>query len=149
MYDDLKDLLKRAEKGNPYRVENDGFEKEKIMFSNKSSDKILGEVIKLKDYIDSLHGLHESENKRYHDLVDSVLKETEKYRSIIDQQNKMIQTLMGKWADSKEFECIAFVPYRGTPIVIKNGKIISNEKMTSFDIDWHWDSKTEVMINNE
>lgn len=37
-----------------------------------------------KDYIDSLHGLHESENKRYHDLVDSVLKETEKYRSIID-----------------------------------------------------------------
>lgn len=147
--DDLKDLLKRAEEGNPYRVRNDGFEKEKIMFSNKSSDKILNEVIKLKDYVDSLHGLHESENKRYYDLVNSVLKETEKYRTIIDQQNKMIQTLMGKWADSKEFECIAFVPYRGAPIVIKEGKIISSEKMTSFDIDWCWDSKTEVRINNE
>ncbi len=147
--DDLRDLLKRAEEDNPYHVRNDVFEKEKIMFSNKSSDKILNEVIKLKDYVDGLHSLHESENKRYYELVNSVLKDTEKYRTIIDQQNKMIQTLMGKWADSKEFECIAFVPYRGTPIVIKEGKIISNEKMTSFDIDWCWDSKTEVTINNE
>ena len=71
------------------------------------------------------------------------------YKGIISQQDKIIQTLMGNWKDNKEFECIVFIPYRGKPLVIKDGKILSNENMTSFDVSWAYDSRAEVTVNNE
>lgn len=112
--DSLRDLLKRAEEGNPYRAKNDGFDKEKIMSPNKSSDRILNEVTELKDCIDNLRRLNELEKKSYYNLIEGLLKENENYRTIIDQQNKLIQTLMREICrdnNNKEFECIAFTPY--------------------------------------
>ena len=85
----------------------------------------------------------------YRNLLIDVTKESKKYREIIEKQDETIRTLMGNWKDNREFECVAFVPYRGKPVVIKDGKVVSNENMTSFDVGWAWDSKTEVTVNNE
>lgn len=113
------------------------------------SNKILNEMCSLKEYIDKLNDLHKFDHTEYNDLLDSTLKELKKYREIIEKQDETIQTLMGNWKDNKEFECVTFVPYRGKPVVIKDGKVVSNENMTSFDVGWAWDSKTEVTVNNE
>jgi hypothetical protein len=40
-------------------------------------------------------------------------------------------------------------PYREKPILIKDGKRIDNENMTSFDIDWGCDRKIEINVRNE
>lgn len=103
---------------------------------------ILDGVNKIKTDVKTLMFTCDNWNGRYIGTMNE-------YKDIIKQQDKIIYTLMGNWKDNKEFECIAFVPYRGKPIVIKNGKIISNENMTSFDISWGYDRKTEVTVNNE
>ena len=103
---------------------------------------ILVEVNKIKTDVRTLMFTCDSRNERY-------IGTMEEYKDIISQQDKIIQTLMGNWKDNKEFECIAFVPYRGKPVVIKDGKILSNENMTSFDVSWAYDSRVEVTVNNE
>lgn len=47
------------------------------------------------------------------------------------------------------FEAVVFVPYRGRPVVYKDGKKISTDTMSGFDVDWSWDRKTEVTIRND
>lgn len=39
---------------------------------------------------------------------------------------------------------MVFVPYRGKPVVIKNGEVVSTDNMTSFDVDWAYDRRTDV-----
>lgn len=103
---------------------------------------ILDKVDKIKTDVRTLMLTYDSWNERHIETMNG-------YKDIIKQQDKTIQTLMGNWENNKEFECIAFVPYRGKPVVIKNGKVISTENMTSFDIDWNYDSKIEVTIREE
>ena len=51
--------------------------------------------------------------------------------------------------DDNAFEAVVFVPYRGNPLVFKDGKKISTDTMSGFDVDWSWDRKTEVTIRND
>lgn len=46
-------------------------------------------------------------------------------------------------------ECMVFVPYRGKPVVIKNGEVVSTDNMTSFDVDWSYDRRTDVTVRGE
>ena len=75
-------------------------------------------------------------------------KNIEYYKNIIDEQNKIIQNML-KNQSTKDFECIVYVPYRGKPVVIKNGEVISTDDMTSFDVDWAFDRRTDVTIGRE
>lgn len=70
------------------------------------------------------------------------------YKDIIDEQNKIIQNML-KSQLTKDFECIVYVPYRGKPVVIKNGEVVSTDDMTSFDIDWAFDRRTDVTVRRE
>lgn len=51
--------------------------------------------------------------------------------------------------DNNTFETVVFIPYRGKPTVFKDGKKISSDKMTSFDVDWSFGRKTKVIVRNE
>lgn len=50
---------------------------------------------------------------------------------------------------NNQIEVAVFVPYRGTHYVFKDGKKVSTDHMTSFDIDWAYDRKTEVTVRSE
>lgn len=60
------------------------------------------------------------------------------------------QTLSEKYEDdNNKYEAVILVPYRGKPLVYKDGKKVSTDTMSGFDIGWSFDSKTEVTIRNE
>ena len=60
------------------------------------------------------------------------------------------QTISANYEDKDNaFEAVVFVPYRGKPVVIKNGEILTTKRTTSFDIDWAYDRSTEVTIRND
>ena len=52
-------------------------------------------------------------------------------------------------SEYKDMECMVFVPYRGKPVVIKNGEVVSTDNMTSFDVDWAYDRRTDVTVRGE
>lgn len=108
---------------------------------------------------DEIYGLNISITKELTQLKEEVSKlkkeltnkedTTEKLTETIFNQQKMIEDLYKCYANSKEYECIVFVPYRGKPVVIKDGEILSTKRTTGFDIDWAWDRSTEVTIRND
>lgn len=60
------------------------------------------------------------------------------------------QALLEKYEDdNNKYEAVILVPYRGKPLVYKDGKKISTDTMSGFDIGWSFDSKTEVTIRND
>lgn len=60
------------------------------------------------------------------------------------------QTLSEKYEDdNNKYEAVILVPYRGKPLVYKDGKKVSTDTMSSFDVGWSFDSKTEVTIRND
>lgn len=67
----------------------------------------------------------------------------------IQKQDKIIEDLIKDKAKNESFECVVYVPYRSRPVVIKDGKVLSDENMTSFNIDWSFDEKTNVTVRNE
>lgn len=108
---------------------------------------------------DEIYGLNISITKELTQLKEEVSKlkkeltnkenTTEKLIETIFNQQKVIEDLYKCYANSKEYECIVFVPYRGKPVVIKDGEILSTKRTTGFDIDWAWDRSTEVTIRND
>lgn len=108
---------------------------------------------------DEIYGLNISITKELTQLKEEVSKlkkeltnkenTTEKLTETIFNQQKVIEDLYKCYANSKEYECIVFVPYRGKPVVIKNGEILTTKRTTSFDIDWAYDRSTEVTIRND
>lgn len=84
--------------------------------------------------------------KREHD---DVIRTYNNYRDIIQEQDRIIQSLLKSQTSNKDMECMVFVPYRGKPVVIKNGEVVSTDNMTSFDVDWSYDRRTDVTVRGE
>jgi len=84
--------------------------------------------------------------KREHD---DVIRTYNSYRDIIQEQDRIIQSLLKSQTSNKDMECMVFVPYRGKPVVIKNGEVVSTDNMTSFDVDWTYDRRTDVTVRGE
>jgi hypothetical protein len=61
----------------------------------------------------------------------------------------IIESLVNDKFTTKDFEAVMIKPYRGRPILIKDGERIDNENMSSIDINWTWDSKVEINVSNE
>lgn len=108
----------------------------------KTLSKILETLEKIK--ID-IRFLSEASYSRYLD----VSKNLSEYKAIIEQQDRIIQSLLKSQTSNKDMECMVFVPYRGKPVVIKNGEVVSTDNMTSFDIDWAYDRRTDVTVRGE
>ena len=50
------------------------------------------------------------------------------------------QTISVNFEDKDNaYEAVVFIPYRGNPLVFKDGKKISTDTMNGFDVDWSWD----------
>lgn len=83
-------------------------------------------------------------------ILDRKMEESVKLIEIIHSQQETInQLLKDKYIESKKFECVVIVPHNQKPFIVRNGNRLDNDKMTSFDIDWVWDSGTSVTINYE
>lgn len=108
----------------------------------KTLSKILETLEKIKT---DIRFLSEASHSRYKDIYKSV----EEYKKIIQEQDRIIQSLLKSQASNKDMECMVFVPYRGKPVVIKNGEVVSTDNMTSFDVDWAYDRRTEVTVRGE
>ena len=70
--------------------------------------------------------------------------------SALEYQTRYTNTLLNhSYRDDKTLEAIVFIPYRGKPIVFKDGKELNTDTATSFNVDWGFDRKTEITINHE
>ena len=69
--------------------------------------------------------------------------------AIIEKQNLILGDILKGYKRDDTFECVVFVPYRGKPVVIKNGEVVSTDDMTSFDVDWAFDRRTDVTVRRE
>lgn len=74
----------------------------------------------------------------------------EKLTKSLEYQTEMTAHLLNHmYENDNTLEAVVFVPYRGKPLVYKDGKKVSTDTMSSFDIGWSFDSKTEVTIRND
>ena len=108
----------------------------------KTLNKILETLEKIKT---DIRFLSEASHSRYLD----VSKNLSEYKAIIEQQDRILQEIFKSYANNKDMECMVFVPYRGKPVVIKNGEVVSTDSMTSFDVDWAYDRRTDVTVRGE
>lgn len=108
----------------------------------KTLSKILDTLEKIKTDISFLKQV--SHNRYLY-----VSKNLSEYKAIIEQQDRIIQSLLRSQTSNKDMECMVFVPYRGKPVVIKNGEVVSTDNMTSFDVDWAYDRRTDVTVRGE
>lgn len=108
----------------------------------KVFDKIFDAISSLNNNIIHLIDCY----KREHD---DVIRAYNNYGNIIQEQDRIIQSLLKSQTNNKDMECMVFVPYRGKPVVIKNGEVVSTDNMTSFDVDWAYDRRTEVTVRGE
>ena len=109
--------------------------------------KILQEIGELRKQID---GLYDAITKRpyilkhYEEEIDSLRKslnvQTELYHQLVTNSFEN---------NNSQIEVAVFIPYRGVPYVYKDGKKVSTDHMTSFDVDWAYDRKTEVTVRSE
>lgn len=119
----------------------------------KTLDKILEELDNIKNTLDDMNHrndcfLKNLEN-RFENRFRDISMDLSKYKDIIQEQDRIIQSLFKTQANNRDMECMVFVPYRGKPVVIKNGEVVSTDNMTSFDVDWAYDRRTEVTVRGE
>ena len=110
--------------------------------------KILQEIGELRKQIDSLY---DAITKRSY-LLKHYEQEIDSLRKSLDMQTELNQQLMsGSFENNNnnQIEVAVFIPYRGMPYVFKDGKKVSTDHMTSFDIDWYYDRRTEVTVRSE
>lgn len=108
----------------------------------KAFDKIFDAISSLNNNILHLIDCYQKEH-------DDVIRTYNNYKNIIQEQDRIIQSLLKSQTTNKDMECMVFVPYRGKPVVIKNGEVVSTDNMTSFDVDWVYDRRTEVTVRGE
>ena len=74
----------------------------------------------------------------------------EKLSEALMCQTQQMNTLLNHhYENDKTLEAVVFVPYRGKPIIYKDGKLLTTDTMTRFTVDWSFDSRTEITVNNE
>ena len=108
----------------------------------KTLSKILETLEKIKT---DIRFLSEASHSRYLDIS----KNLSEYKAIIEQQDRILQAIFKSYANSEDMKCMVFVPYRGKPVVIKNGEVVSTDSMTSFDVDWAYDRRTDVTVRGK
>ena len=109
--------------------------------------KILQEIGELRKQIDGLYDAITKRSymlKHYEEEIDSLRKnlnvQTELYHQLVTNSFEN---------NNSQIEVVVFIPYRGVPYVYKDGKKVSTDHMTSFDVDWAYDRKTEVTVRSE
>lgn len=81
---------------------------------------------------------------------DHTEKSIEKLSDALQYQTQYMNTLLNHhYENDKTLETVVLIPYRGKPIVYKDGKAIDTDTVTSFDISWAFDRRTDVTINHE
>ena len=108
----------------------------------KMFDRIIDAISSLNNNITHLINCYKSAH-------DDVIRTYNLYKDIIQEQDRIIQSLLKSQTSNKDMECMVFVPYRGKPVVIKNGEVVSTDNMTSFDVDWAYDRRTDVTVRGE
>lgn len=110
--------------------------------------KTLQEIEELRKLIINLYNIINNELcklKRYEGIVNS-LKES---LNVQNELNQQLMTSSFENNNNNQIEVAVFIPYRGMPYVFKDGKKVSTDNMTSFDVDWVCDRKTEVTVRSE
>lgn len=101
-------------------------------------------------YLDNISDDLKKEHEHYNNIFNEFVKDgINKFNEIIEKQDEIIQDLLKSQVNKNDFDCIVFIPKRNSckPIVIKGGKVISADTMTSFTINWNEDSSVEAIIN--
>lgn len=68
----------------------------------------------------------------------------------IENQIKIINDLINNiYSQDTSLEAVMIKPYRSKPVIYKDGKKISTDTMTGFDIDWSYDSRIDISVRSE
>lgn len=110
--------------------------------------KILQEMGELRKQISDLYNAIDKRSyilKHYEDEIDCLRRNL----NIQTELNQQLMTSSFENDKNNQIEVAVFIPYRGIPYVFKDGKKVSTDHMTSFDVDWAYDRKTEVTVRSE
>lgn len=79
--------------------------------------------------------------------IKHITETTLNFKVMMEQQQNLLDHIINdKYVNSTEFECIVIVPYRGKPIVIKDGARLDNKRMSKIDVSWQEDKKVDVKV---
>lgn len=69
---------------------------------------------------------------------------------VIHEQNKIINDLINNiYSQDTSLEAVMIKPYRGNPVLYKDGKRLDTDRMTSFYIDWSYNSRIDISVRSE
>ena len=68
----------------------------------------------------------------------------------IKMQNKIINDLINNiYSQDTSLEAVMIKSYRSNPVIYKDGKRLDTDRMTSFDINWNYDSRIDISVRSE
>jgi hypothetical protein len=117
--------------------------------NSKNDETILEGINWIKDAIKLMNTGYYS---KMEECINTYKNYDEKNYKVLETTKRLadiIESLINDKFTTKDFEAVMIKPYREKPILIKDGKRIDNENMTSFDIDWGWDRRIEMNVRNE
>lgn len=108
------------------------------------------EFIELKQMLNEVHLLIKNLNTWMNNLSNNHRNIDKLQEAIVIQSNFLEQVITNTYEDDNgQFAAVALVPYRGKPILFKNGKRINSDTVTSFDLDWSNDGNLDITTRNE
>lgn len=115
--------------------------------------KIYEKIADLKQYIRNLHDIQCNNNDDSARMIlsatsniSSKLETTKKLESTIESQQRTIEQLTNALKDKYEHGLFIFSEDCKIPIVIRNGKELTNELTSYFSIDWEVGSAPNIAI---
>jgi hypothetical protein len=117
--------------------------------NSKNDETILEGINWIKDAIKLMNTGYYS---KMEECINTYKNYDEKNYKVLETTKRLadiIESLTNDKFTTKDFEAVMIKPYREKPVLIKDGKRIDSETMTSFDIDWGWDRRIEMNVRNE
>ena len=106
---------------------------------------------KINQFEDHFHKLEQHDNEIYQQLIalmktiKKLLEENDTLRKDIDMLSRIAQGTLGEASGCQLF---VLKSYRNTPVIFKDGKLLSNEEMNDCRISWDRSGEINVEVNN-
>ena len=82
------------------------------------------------------------------DTVDKLNEIQDQIKELSKDLNEGIQYFTSQIAFTDKCELMIYKEYRGTPMIVKDGKIINNSEMERFEVVWEKEKGFNIRIGN-
>jgi hypothetical protein len=137
----IKGAAKDSDKGIPNNTTN----------ATGQYDTILKRLDLTKDAINTVHQRLDIQSSGIQDLNRETVRMKQSHDALAENNAilmRIIESIINDKFTTNDFEAVMIKPCREKPILVKDGKRIDTENITSFDIDWSFDSRINITVTN-